>query len=65
MADYMAEYVAPTGGCLKCARCESVGWGHYCGRTKLTNKQLYNTKGYCSKFIPRGKQEIRDGEQDG
>lgn len=57
--DILAEYVTPTGGCLKCARCDSVGWGYYCGRTRLTNKQLYNAKGYCSKFISR------DGEQNG
>lgn len=45
--------VKPTGGCIKCAKCETVRMWHYCGRTKLTDKQLYNDKGYCSKFVPK------------
>ena len=45
--------VKPTGGCIKCAKCEAVRRWHYCGKTRLTEKQLYNDKGYCSSFVAK------------
>lgn len=52
MSDHHATS-GTTGGCIKCAKCECVRTACFCGRTKLTNKQLYNTKGYCSEFVPK------------
>ena len=49
----MSNFVKPTGGCIKCAKSEWVRTAYFCGNKKLTNKQLYNDKGYCSKFVPR------------
>lgn len=51
-----------TGGCIKCAKCESVRQWNYCGHTKLTDKQLYDTKGCCSKFVPKA--DIKEMEQN-
>ena len=48
-----------TGGCINCARCERVRTSFFCGRSRLTMKQVYNTKGYCSKFKPK------EGKKDG
>ena len=49
----MSDFVKPTGGCIKCAKSEWVRTAYFCGKKKLTDKQLYNDKGYCSKFVPR------------
>jgi hypothetical protein len=43
----------PTGGCIKCAKCTHVRTSFFCGNKKLTNRQLYNEKGYCSEFAPK------------
>ena len=51
----MGEFVAPTGGCIKCIHCEKVRLHYFCGRRKLSEKQLYNKIGYCSKFEARTK----------
>ncbi len=56
MSDYHATR-GTTGGCIKCAKCEWVRTAYFCGRKRLTLKQAYNTKGYCSEFIPRAKKE--------
>ena len=53
----MSDLIEPTGGCITCAKCEKVRLSHFCGRRKLTDKQLYNTKGYCSKFVPKEKKK--------
>ena len=50
-------YKGVTGGCIKCARCERVRTSFFCGRSRLTMKQVYNTKGYCSKFKPKERKE--------
>ena len=47
------EFIKPTGGCIKCTKCTHVRTSSFCGNTKLTNKQLYNEKGYCSEFVPK------------
>lgn len=53
-----------TGGCIHCARCEFVRTSFFCGRKRLTMKQVYNTKGYCSDFKPKeGKEE--NGQRNG
>lgn len=39
-------------GCITCKKCEQVRINFYCGRTRLTQKQLYK-HGYCSKYEPR------------
>ena len=57
----MSDLIEPTGGCITCAKCEKVRLSHFCGRRKLTDKQLYNTKGYCSKYVPKEK-KIRGSE---
>lgn len=49
----MTELNQPTGGCINCKHCEQVRLNFYCGRTRLSQKQLYNKKGYCSRFEPR------------
>lgn len=49
----MSNLVKPTGGCIKCAKSKFIRTGYFCGKKKLTNKQLYNDKGYCSEFAPR------------
>ena len=49
----MSNMVKPTGGCIKCAKSEWVRTAYFCGKKKLTDKQLYNDKGYCSEFEPR------------
>ena len=46
-----------TGGCINCARCERVRTSFFCGRSRLTMKQVYNTKGYCSRFKPKEGEE--------
>lgn len=58
----MSEMHKPTGGCIKCAKCEFVRLHYYCGRTRLTEKQVYNTKGYCSKFVPNKPPEEHESE---
>ena len=39
-------------GCITCKKCEQVRLNFYCGRKKLSQKQLYK-HGYCSKYEPR------------
>lgn len=54
------KMVKPTGGCLGCAHCKMQRGNGWCNQfsksgkyTKLSQKQLYNTKGYCSKFLDK------------
>ena len=49
----MSNMVKPTGGCIKCTKSERVRTAYFCGKKRLTDKQLYNDKGYCSEFVPR------------
>lgn len=51
----MDKLVASTGGCIRCIHCEKVRFHYFCGRTKLSENQLYNKLGYCSKFEDRTK----------
>ena len=37
-------------GCIHCKKCKNIRNNYFCGNTKLTQKQLYNDKGYCSEF---------------
>ena len=37
-------------GCISCRKCEFIRGSAFCGTDKLTEKQLYNDKGYCSDF---------------
>lgn len=37
-------------GCISCRKCEFIRNHAFCGTDKLTEKQLYNNKGYCSNF---------------
>jgi hypothetical protein len=57
------KFTKPTGGCIKCAKCTHVRTSSFCGNTKLTNKQLYNEKGYCSEFVPKCGAKM-EGEQE-
>ena len=57
------EFIKPTGGCIKCAKCTHVRTSFFCGNTKLTNKQLYNEKGYCSKFVPKCGAKMERGDK--
>lgn len=45
-----SEMVKPTGGCIRCKKAKWVRSSCYCGRTRLTQKQLFNKNGYCSEF---------------
>ena len=40
-------------GCITCRKCEQVRINFYCGRKKLSQKQLYNTHGFCSNYEPK------------
>ena len=53
----MSNFVKPTGGCIKCDKSEWVRTAYFCGNKKLTDKQLYNDKGYCSEFVPRAERK--------
>lgn len=37
-------------GCISCRKCKFIRNHAFCGTIRLTEKQLYNDKGYCSKF---------------
>ena len=37
-------------GCIHCKKCKFIRGIAFCGATKLTRKQLYSEKGYCSEF---------------
>lgn len=39
-------------GCITCQKCEQVGINFFCGRKKLTQKQLYNKYGFCERYEP-------------
>ena len=56
----MSNFVKPTGGCIKCAKSKFIRTGYFCGKKKLTDKQLYNDKGYCSEFVPRAERRTDD-----
>ncbi len=56
----MSNMVKPTGGCIKCAKSERVRTAYFCGKKRLTDKQLYNDKGYCSEFVPRAERRTDD-----
>ena len=40
-------------GCISCKKCKFIRTSAFCGTMKLTQKQLYNNKGYCSDFEPK------------
>ena len=48
-------------GCISCVHCEAIRNHYYCGNTRLTEKQVFNSKGYCSKF--KNKNEKRSEEK--
>ena len=58
------KLIKPTGGCIKCAKCTHVRTSYFCGNKKLTNKQLYNDKGYCSELVPNCGAKMEGGEAD-
>ena len=58
------KFNKPTGGCIKCAKCTHVRTSFFCGNTKLTNRQLYNEKGYCLEFVPKCGAKMERGEQE-
>lgn len=58
------KYIKPIGGCIKCAYCIHIRTAFFCGNKKLTDKQLYNDKGYCSKFVPKYGADMRGGKQE-
>ena len=39
-------------GCITCKKCEQVRLNFYCGRKKLSQKQLYNKYGFCTRYEP-------------
>lgn len=55
----MSNFVIPTGGCIKCAKCEQIRTSFFCNGNKLTQKQVFNAKGYCPDFTPAGNKEVR------
>lgn len=40
-------------GCSSCKKCEFIKTNAFCGKTKLTQKQLYSKNGYCSHYEPK------------
>ena len=40
-------------GCSSCKKCEFIRTSAFCGKTKLTQKQLYSKNGYCSEYEPK------------
>lgn len=53
-------FYQPTGGCIKCKRCEQVRSHFFCGRKKIPYKSVYNEKGWCSRFEPREQAEVQE-----
>lgn len=53
-------------GCISCVHCEAIRNHYYCGNplkavsTRLTEKQLYNSKGYCSNFKNKNEKGYED-----
>ena len=37
-------------GCISCVNCKAIRNSYFCGNTRLTEKQVFNTKGSCSNF---------------
>ena len=64
MADLIDNFIKPTGGCIKCAYCIHIRTAFFCGNKKLTNRQLYNEKGYCSEFIPKCRADMRGDKHE-
>lgn len=44
-------------GCISCRKCEFIRGIAFCGATKLTRKQLYSEKGYCSEFEEKSEEK--------
>ena len=44
-------------GCITCQKCEQVRSNFFCGRTRLSQKQLYNKHGFCSDYEPKEQNE--------
>ena len=40
-------------GCITCRKCEQVRSNFFCGRTRLSQKQLYNKHGFCTDYEPK------------
>lgn len=43
----MEGFAKPTPGCIKCKKCEGpigIRGSFFCGKTRLTEKQLFNKK---------------------
>jgi hypothetical protein len=40
-------------GCITCRKCEQIRSNFFCGRTRLSQKQLYNKHGFCSDYEPK------------
>lgn len=56
------KFSKPTPGCLKCKKCEGpigIRRTFFCGKMRLTEKQLYNKTGYCSRFEPKEKEKAQ------
>ena len=51
-------------GCITCKKCEQVRLNFYCGRKKLSQKQLYNKYGFCSDYEPKEQIEKPMTEQE-
>ena len=37
-------------GCISCTNCKVIRNHYFCINTRLTEKQVFNSKGYCSNF---------------
>ena len=60
----MEGFSKPTPGCFKCKKCEGpigICGKFFCGNMRLTEKQLFNKNGYCSRFEP--KQPIKEDKE--
>lgn len=48
-------------GCIFCTHCKAIRNHYFCGNTRLSEKQVYNSKGYCSNFKNKNEKE---GEEE-
>ena len=45
-------------GCISCTNCKVIRNHYFCGNTRLTEKQVFNSKGHCSNF--KNKRQNKD-----
>lgn len=49
-------------GCISCVHCKTIRNHYFCGNTRLKERQVFNSKGYCSNFKNKNEKEEADNE---